>query len=136
VKFALRENSYDELEKMLEEAELVMQGLELPYKVMELCTGDLGFAASKTYDIEAWVPSQERYREVSSVSNCEAFQARRANIRVRRKEGLEFAHTLNGSGVALPRTLVSFVENHQEGKGIRVPKALQPYMETDYIGLE
>ncbi len=136
VKFALSEQSYKELEGMVQDAEMVLQQLELPYKVVELCTGDLGFAAAKTYDLEVWVPSQDTYREISSCSNCESFQARRANIRVRRKGGMEFAHTLNGSGVAVGRALIALVENHQEDRGIRIPKPLQPYMETDWIDIK
>ncbi|MEW5996223.1 MAG: serine--tRNA ligase [Candidatus Micrarchaeota archaeon] len=133
VKFSLPEHSYRELEGMVNDAETVLRQLELPYKVVELCTGDLGFASAKTYDLEVWIPSQDTYREISSCSDCEAFQARRANIRVRRQKGLEFAHTLNGSGVAVGRALIAVVENHQEDRGIRIPKALQPYMETDWI---
>lgn len=136
VKFALPEKSYSELEKLTLDAEAVLQQLELPYKVVELCTGDLGFAASKTYDVEVWIPSQDTYREISSCSNCGEFQARRADIKVRRKEGLEYAHTLNGSGLAVGRCMVSLIENFQEDRGIRVPKALQPYMETDYIEMK
>jgi seryl-tRNA synthetase len=133
VKFALQENSYKELEGMVQDAETVLKQLDLPYKVIELCTGDMGFASAKTYDLEVWIPSQDTYREISSCSNCEAFQARRANIRVRRKAGMEFAHTLNGSGVAVGRALIAVVENHQESGGIKIPKALQPHMGTDWI---
>ena len=133
VKFALPEHSYKELEGMVQDAETVLKQLELPYKVIELCTGDLGFASAKTYDLEVWIPSQDTYREISSCSNCEAFQARRANIRVRRQKGMEFAHTLNGSGVAVGRALIAVVENHQESGGIKIPKALQPHMGTDWI---
>ncbi|HNT60902.1 MAG TPA: serine--tRNA ligase [Candidatus Bilamarchaeaceae archaeon] len=133
VKFSLPEDSYRELEGMVRDAEAALEGLGLPYRVVELCTGDLGFASAKTYDLEAWVPSQDTYREISSCSNCEAFQARRANIRVRRKDGMEFVHTLNGSGVAVGRALIALVENHQEAGGIRIPKPLQPHMGTDWI---
>jgi len=133
VKFSLPEDSYKELEGMVQDAETVLRQLELPYRVVELCTGDLGFSSAKTYDLEVWIPSQDTYREISSCSNCEAFQARRANIRVRRQKGMEFVHTLNGSGVAVGRALISVVENHQESGGIRIPRALQPHMGTDWI---
>lgn len=133
VKFALPEESYRELESLTVDAEKVLQGLELPYRSMELCTGDLGFAASKTYDLEVWIPSQGKYREISSCSNCETFQARRAGIKFRREGKNEFVHTLNGSGVAVGRALIALMENHQESGGIRIPKALQGYMETDWI---
>lgn len=136
VKFALPEQSYKELESMVVDAEKVLQGLEIPYRVIELCTGDLGFAASKTYDLEVWIPSQDKYREISSCSNCEAFQARRANIKFRREGKNEYVHTLNGSGVAVGRCLVSFLENHQEKGGVRIPKALRDYMETDWIEIK
>ncbi len=136
VKFAKPEESYKELESLTVDAEKVLQGLELPYRVIELCTGDLGFGATKTYDLEVWIPSQDKYREISSCSNCEGFQARRANIKFRREGKNEFVHTLNGSGVAVGRCFISLVENHQEDKGIRVPKALQGYMETDWIDIK
>ena len=107
-----------------------MQSLELPYRVVTLCTGDMGFSAAKTYDIEVWLPSQEAYREISSCSNFEAFQARRANIRYRPKgRKPEYLHTLNGSGVALGRAVVAILENYQQEDGsVLVPKVLQPYM--------
>ncbi|MBD3389957.1 serine--tRNA ligase [Candidatus Micrarchaeota archaeon] len=133
VKFALPGESYMELESLTVDAEKVLQGLELPYRVVELCTGDLGFAASKTYDLEVWIPSQGKYREISSCSNCETFQARRAGIKFRREGKNEFVHTLNGSGVAVGRALIALMENHQESGGIRVPKVLQDYLETDWI---
>lgn len=136
VKFAKPEESYKELESLTVDAEKVLQGLELPYRVIELCTGDLGFGATKTYDLEVWIPSQDKYREISSCSNCETFQARRANIKFRREGKNEFVHTLNGSGVAVGRCFISLVENHQEDKGIKVPKALQSYMETDWIEIK
>ncbi|MCP4647466.1 MAG: serine--tRNA ligase [bacterium] len=136
VKFARPEESYKELESLTVDAEKVLQGLELPYRVIELCTGDLGFGATKTYDLEVWIPSQDKYREISSCSNCGEFQARRANIKFRREGKNEFLHTLNGSGVAVGRCFISLVENHQEDKGIRVPKALQGYMETDWIEIK
>lgn len=131
-KFTRPENSYTELEKMRENAEEVLQLLNLPYRVLELCTGDLGFAAAKTYDLEAWAPGLGRWLEVSSVSNTESFQARRANTRFRRKAGgkTEYPHTLNGSGLATPRTFISIIENYQrEDGGIVVPEVLRPYMD-------
>ncbi|MFP3868727.1 MAG: serine--tRNA ligase [Desulfobacteraceae bacterium] len=132
VKFTTPESSYDELEKLLQDAEEVLQELELPYQVVTLCTGDLGFAAAKTYDIEVWLPSQGLYREISSCSNFEDFQARRAQIRFRRGEskGTELVHTLNGSGLAVGRTLVAILENYQQADGrVVVPERLRPYME-------
>lgn len=137
VKFALPENSYDELEQLTADAEAILQELELPYRVVALSTGDLGFSSAKTYDIEVWLPSFNTYREISSCSNFEDFQARRANIRFRRglKEKPEFVHTLNGSGLAIGRTVSAILENYQEEDGrIRIPKALQPYMGVEYIG--
>lgn len=130
VKYAKPESSYDELESLTHDAEEVLQYLEIPYRVIELCTGDMGFVSSRTYDIEAWIPSSKSYREISSCSNVTDFQARRANVRIRRANGtLEFAHTLNGSGLAVGRTLVAIFENYQtiEGK-ITVPKVLKQYM--------
>ncbi len=131
VKFTTPETSYDELEKLLADAERVLQELELPYQVVVLCTGDMGFAAAKTYDIEVWLPGQGMYREISSCSNFEAFQARRANIRFRRKgaKGTELVHTLNGSGLAVGRTLVAILENYQQADGsVVIPPKLRPYM--------
>ena len=131
VKFALPENSYDELESLLENAETILRRLELPYRVITLCTGDLGFSAAKTYDIEVWMPAQGTYREISSCSNFEDFQARRANIRFRRKgkKGTELVHTLNGSGMAVGRTFAAILENFQQADGsVRIPEALRPYM--------
>jgi seryl-tRNA synthetase len=131
VKFAEPETSYDELEKMLQNAEEVLKRLKLPYRVVELCTGDMGFASAKTYDLEVWLPGQGAYREISSCSNCEDFQARRANIRYRKeKKGRPlFVHTLNGSGLAVGRTLVAVLENYQQkGGGVVVPEVLKPYM--------
>ena len=131
MKFTTAEQSYDELEALTRNAEEVLKRLELPYRTMLLCTGDMGFAAAKTYDIEVWLPSQNTYREISSCSNTEAFQARRANIRYR-PEGTgkaEFAHTLNGSGLAVGRTLIAIMENYQQKDGsIAIPSALRPYM--------
>jgi seryl-tRNA synthetase len=129
--FATPESSFDELERLTGCAEKVLQLLGLPYRTMLLCTGDMGFASAKTYDIEVWLPSQGVYREISSCSNTEAFQARRAGIRYRPAGGgkLSFAHTLNGSGLAVGRTLIAIMENYQEADGsIRIPDALVPYM--------
>jgi seryl-tRNA synthetase len=131
VKFTTPEKSYDELESLLQDAEEVLQELGLPYRVVVLCTGDLGFAAAKTYDIEVWLPGQNLYREISSCSNFEDYQARRANIRFRRTggKGTELVHTLNGSGLAVGRTLVAILENcQQEDGGVVVPQALRSYM--------
>jgi len=130
VKFTRPEDSYQELETLLQDAEEILQLLELPYRVVVLCTGDLGFAAAKTYDIEVWIPSQNRYREISSCSNFEDFQARRANIRYRlRSGGLGYVHTLNGSGLAVGRTLVAILENYQREDGtVTIPEVLRPYM--------
>ena len=129
--FAEAETSYDELESMVRNAEEVLKRLEIPYRVVELCTGDMGFGSAKTYDLEVWLPGQNAYREISSCSNCEDFQARRANIRYRKeKKGRPiFVHTLNGSGLAVGRTLVALLENYQQKDGtVIVPDALQPYM--------
>jgi seryl-tRNA synthetase len=131
VKFTEPEDSYDELESMVQNAEAVLQRLRLPYRVVELCTGDMGFGAAKTYDLEIWLPGQNTYREISSCSNCEDFQARRANIRYRKdnKGRPIFVHTLNGSGLAVGRTLVAVLENYQQEDGsVVVPEALRPYM--------
>ena len=133
VKFSKPEDSYSELEKLTKDAESVLRKLELPYRVVELCTADLGFASAKTYDIEVWLPSQDKYREISSCSNCTDFQARRANIRYRKNGKLEFVHTLNGSGIAVGRTMVGIMENYQDENGFTVPKALRDYMKTDYV---
>src|SRR5262245_55092868 len=132
VKITTPEQSYDELESMTANAEEVLKRLELPYRVELLCTGDMGFASAKTYDIEVWLPSQNTYREISSCSNCEAFQARRASIKFRGAGTgkAEFVHTLNGSGLAVGRTLVAILENYQEKDGsITIPTALRPYMD-------
>ena len=130
VKFARPEDSYDELEKMVNNAENILQKLNLPYRVMTLSTGDMGFSAAKTYDLEVWVPAQETYREISSCSNTEAFQARRALIRFRNANGkLEYVHTLNGSGLAVGRTVTAILENYQNADGsVTIPEALVPYM--------
>lgn len=124
------EKSYDALEEMVGHAEKVLQRLGLPYRVVLLCAGDMGFGASKTYDLEVWIPSQDTWREISSVSNCEAFQARRMQARFRNEQGkTEYAHTLNGSGLAVGRALVAVLENYQQADGsIVVPEGLQPYM--------
>ncbi|OEU78750.1 MAG: serine--tRNA ligase [Desulfobacterales bacterium S5133MH4] len=132
VKFTTPETSYEELEKLLNDAETILKRLEIHYQVVELCTGDLGFSAAKTYDIEVWMPGQQRYREISSCSNFEDFQARRANIRFRRKgkKGTELVHTLNGSGLAIGRTVVAILENYQQEDGsVIIPEALRPYMD-------
>jgi seryl-tRNA synthetase len=131
VKFTTPEQSYDALEKLTADAERVLQLLGLPYRTVVLCTGDMGFASAKTYDIEVWLPSQNTYREISSCSNCEAFQARRANIRFRPEGGgkTEFVHTLNGSGLAVGRTWIAIVENYQQADGsVVIPEALRPFM--------
>jgi seryl-tRNA synthetase len=130
VKLCEPEFSYDELETMVENAEEVLKRLELAYRVVELCTGDMGFASAKTYDIEVWLPGQDTYREISSCSNCEDFQARRAQIRYRKEDGKpNFVHTLNGSGLAVGRTLVAILENYQQKDGsVLIPKAIRPYM--------
>jgi seryl-tRNA synthetase len=131
VKFSRPESSYAELEKLLNNAETILKKLDLPYRVIELCTGDLGFSAAKTYDIEVWMPSQGVYREISSCSNFEDFQARRANIRFKPKgkKGTVLVHTLNGSGLAVGRTFAAILENFQQADGaVTIPEALQPYM--------
>ncbi|MEL4027781.1 serine--tRNA ligase [Caldifermentibacillus hisashii] len=138
VKFVKPEDSYDELEKLTNDAEKVLQLLGLPYRVVAICTGDLGFTAAKKYDLEVWLPSYNTYREISSCSNFEDFQARRANIRFRRepKGKPEFVHTLNGSGLAIGRTVAAILENYQQKDGrVRIPEALRPYMGgKEYIG--
>ena len=124
------ETSYDALDEMVGHAESILKALELPYRVMSLCTGDMGFGATKTYDLEVWLPAQDTYREISSISNCEAFQARRLKARFKNAEGkTEFVHTLNGSGLAVGRTLVAVLENYQQADGsVAIPTLLQPYM--------
>lgn len=136
VKFADPENSYDELEKLTNDAERVLQLLGLPHRVVCLCSGDIGFSSAKTYDIEVWMPSYNRYVEISSCSNFEDFQARRAAIRFKRtpKDKAQLVHTLNGSGVAIGRTVAAILENYQNADGsVTVPEALRPYMGTDVI---
>ncbi len=136
VKFARPEESYEQLEKLTHDAEEVLQKLGLHYRVMALCTADMGFSSAKTYDIEVWLPGQQLFREISSCSNFEAFQARRANIRFRPegKNKTELVHTLNGSGLAVGRTWVAIVENYQQADGsVLIPEALRPFMGTDRI---
>jgi len=137
VKFVLPETSMDELESLTAAAEEVLKRLELPYRVVSLSTGDLGFSSAKTYDIEVWLPSYDRYVEISSCSNFLDFQARRANIRFRREQGAkpEYVHTLNGSGLAVGRTVAAILENYQNADGtVRVPAALIPYVGADKLG--
>lgn len=132
VKYAKPEESYDDLEAMVEDAENILQLLGLPYRVISLCTGDIGFSAAKTYDLEVWLPSYNGYKEISSCSNCTDFQARRANIKYRDPanfKGSRFVHTLNGSGLAVGRTMAAIIENYQQADGsIKVPDVLVPYM--------
>ena len=131
VKFTKPETSYEELESLLKNAESILQKLEIPYQVIELCTGDLGFSAAKTFDIEVWMPAQKVYREISSCSNFEDFQARRANVRFKRKgqKGTQLVHTLNGSGLAVGRTVAAILENFQQADGsVIIPELLRPYM--------
>ena len=130
VKFAKPEESYNELEKMTQNAENILQKLNLPYRVVALSTGDMGFSAAKTYDLEVWIPAQDMYREISSCSNCEDFQARRAMIRYRDENGkVQYVHTLNGSGLAVGRTVAAILENYQNEDGsVTIPEALVPYM--------
>lgn len=136
IKFSTPEDSYKELDFMLASAESILQKLELPYRVVVLSTGDMGFSMAKTYDIEVWLPGQDKYREIASISNAEDYQARRANIRFKRsKESkTEYVHTLNGSGIAVGRTVIAILENYQNADGtITVPKVLVPYLKTDII---
>ena len=130
VQITTPEQSYDALESMVGHAEAILQKLELPYRVMSLCTGDMGFGATKTYDLEVWLPAQNAYRELSSRSNCEAFQSRRMQARFKTAQGKnELVHTLNGSGLAVGRAMVAVLENHQQADGsIRIPQALRPYL--------
>jgi seryl-tRNA synthetase len=128
-KFTTADTSWDELEALTRDAEGILQKLGLPYRVMTLSTGDMGFCAAKTYDLEVWLPGQDTYREISSCSNCTDFQARRANIRTKRDKKPEFVHTLNGSGLAVGRTVIAVLENYQQKDGtVEVPEALRPYM--------
>jgi seryl-tRNA synthetase len=131
VKLTTPEQSYEELERLTDNAEEVLRRLELPFRTVLLCTGDMGFASAKTYDIEVWLPSQQTYREISSCSNTESFQARRAGIKYRAGGAgkADFVHTLNGSGLAVGRTLIAILENYQQKDGtVAIPSALQPYM--------
>jgi seryl-tRNA synthetase len=135
-KFVHPDTSDTELETLTQNAEGILQALKLPYRVIALCTGDLGFASTKTYDLEVWLPSSGKYREISSCSNCRDFQARRGNIRFKEagKKGTQFLHTLNGSGLAIGRTMAAILENYQQPDGsIRVPDALQPYLKRDVL---
>jgi seryl-tRNA synthetase len=134
-KFTRPEQSYEELERLVHDAEVILQKLGLHYRVVQLCTADLGFASAKTYDLEVWLPSTNEFKEISSCSNCEAFQARRAGIRYKPKGGKsDYVHTLNGSGLAVGRTWLALVENYQEEDGsIVIPEVLRPYMGTDRI---
>ena len=139
VKFVEPRTSYDELETLVEAAESVLKALEIPYRVVALSSGDLGFSSAKTYDIEVWMPSYGRYVEISSCSNFEDYQARRANIRFRPSEKAkpEFVHTLNGSGLAIGRTVAAILENYQQADGtVTVPDVLKPYMGIDKITKE
>ena len=134
MKFTRPETSYDELDRLTADAEDILRRLELPFRTVTLCTGDMGFGSAKTYDIEVWLPGQNAYKEISSCSNYEAFQARRANIRFSSGKKSEFVHTLNGSGLAVGRTWVAIVENYQQKDGsVVIPKALQPYMNAEVI---
>jgi seryl-tRNA synthetase len=136
VKFVLPENSAEEHEKLVRDAESILQALKLPYRVVELCTGDIGFSAAKCYDLEVWLPTANTYREISSCSNFHDFQARRANIRFKSKgkKGTEFLHTLNGSGLAVGRTMSAILENYQQPDGrILIPEVLQPLMNKEYL---
>jgi seryl-tRNA synthetase len=134
VKFTAPEQSYDELEKLTADAEDILKRLGLSFRTVVLCTGDMGFSSAKTYDIEVWLPGQQAYREISSCSNFEAFQSRRAGIRSKSGKKSEFAHTLNGSGLAVGRTWVAVVENYQQSDGsVIIPEALRPYLNAERI---
>ena len=129
VKLVSEEDSNKELLSLLNDAESILQALDLPYRVVELCTGDLGFASSKTYDLEVWFPSQNTYREISSCSNFLDFQSRRAMIRYKEEKQNKYVHTLNGSGLAVGRTLAAILENYQEADAsVRIPEVLKPYI--------
>ena len=135
-KFVHPDHSFDELEALVGDAEDILQQLKLPYRVLALCTGDLGFSSCKTYDLEVWMPSSDSYREISSCSNCLDFQARRANVRFKEagQKGTQYVHTLNGSGLAIGRTMAAILENYQEANGsVRVPEVLQPYLNREYL---
>jgi len=134
-KFTRPEQSYEELESLVRDAESLLKKLGLHYRVVLLCTADMGFASSKTYDIEVWLPFANQFREISSCSNCEAFQARRSGIRSKRKGGKsDFVHTLNGSGLAVGRTWLALLENYQQADGsVLIPEVLRPYMGVERI---
>lgn len=135
-KFVRPDTAFDELEALVKDAEDILQQLQLPYRVLALCTGDMGFAACKTYDLEVWMPSSGKYREISSCSNCGDFQARRASIRFKEagQKGTQLVHTLNGSGLAIGRTMAAILENYQEANGaVRVPDVLRPYLGRDFL---
>ena len=136
VKIVHPNTSEEEHQKLVKNAEIILEGLKLPYRRIELCTGDLGFSAAKTYDLEVWLPSSGKYREISSCSNCLDFQARRSNIRFKeaRKKGTQFVHTLNGSGLAVGRTMAAILENYQQSDGtVRIPEVLQPYLGREVL---
>ncbi len=136
VKFVSPSTSFEELEKLVGNAEAILQALQMPYRVVELCTGDLGFSSTKTYDLEVWLPSSGKYREISSCSNFIDFQARRGDIRFKEagKKGTQFVHTLNGSGLAVGRTMAAILENYQQPNGtVRIPEALQPYLGREVL---
>ena len=136
VKIVHPNTSYEELEKLVENAAAILEALKLPYRVLALCTGDMGFSAAKTYDLEVWLPSAGKYREISSCSNCADFQARRGGIRFKEagKKGTQFVHTLNGSGLAVGRTMSAILENYQQPDGtVRIPEALQPYLGRELL---
>lgn len=136
VKFVHPSTSFEELEKLVANAEAILQALKLPYRVISLCSGDLGFSSTKTYDLEVWLPSSEKYREISSCSNFVDYQARRGNIRFKEtgKKGTQFVHTLNGSGLAVGRTMAAILENYQQPDGtVKIPDALQPYLGRDIL---
>ena len=135
-KFVHPDTSEAEHQTLVADAEAILQALKLPYRVIELCTGDLGFSANKTYDLEVWLPSSGTYREISSCSNCGDFQARRGNIRFKAtgKKGTQFVHTLNGSGLAIGRTMAAMLENYQQADGtVKVPEVLQPYLKREWL---
>lgn len=135
-KFVRPDTSEQEHQTLVQNAEAILQALQLPYRIVELCTGDLGFAAAKTYDLEVWLPSSDKYREISSCSNCLDFQARRGSIRFKEagKKGTQYVHTLNGSGLAVGRTMAAILENYQQPDGtVRVPEALQPYLKREVL---
>jgi len=136
VKLVHPSSSFEELEKLVQNAAAILQALQLPYRVLALCTGDMGFSAAKTYDLEVWLPSSGKYREISSCSNCTDFQARRGNIRFKEagKKGTQFVHTLNGSGLAVGRTMSAILENYQQPDGtVKIPEALQPYLGREVL---